>query len=77
MSMTKLRTALEDLDKALFGLEDEIYGDTEARREMVRKHAETLKQARAREAEVLSIAQKVAARLDRSIDQVETMLRVE
>ncbi len=73
--MERLKQKLEDLDEAIFALEDKIGLDTSARREAAKKQAEIVKQTRTREAGVLGVAQKVAARLDETIDHVENILR--
>jgi hypothetical protein len=73
--MKRLKTALEQLDEMISSLEDRIGLDTSSRREFQRKQEDQLKQSRAREAQVLAVAQKVAARLDKTIQHVETVLR--
>ena len=44
------------------------------RRETVKRQSDIFKQGRAREAEILSVTQKVAARLDHTIEHVERIL---
>jgi len=73
--MERLKQALEDLDEAIFALEDKIALDAANRRETVKRQADIFKQSRAREAEVLATTQKVAARLDHTIEHVERILR--
>lgn len=73
--MQRLKQKLEELDEAIFALEDKIGLDTASRRDAAKKQADTVRQSRAREADVLAIAQKVAARLDQTIDHVESILR--
>jgi hypothetical protein len=73
--MKRLKTALEQLDEMISSLEDRIGLDTSSRREFQRKQEDQLKQSRAREAQVLAVAQKVAARLHKTIQHVETVLR--
>ncbi len=73
--MEKLRQALEDLDEAIFALEDKVQADALNRRETLRKQNEIFKQSRAREVEILATTQKVAARLDHTIEHVERILR--
>ena len=73
--MDRLRNALEALDEAISDLEDRIGGDLTARRAGARKANEVLKTSRAREANVMAVAQKVASRLDQAIEHVESILR--
>ena len=73
--MERLKQALEDLDEAIFSLEDRLSFDAANRRETIKRQTEIFKQSRAREAEILSVAQKVAARLDHSIEHVERILQ--
>ena len=72
--MERLKQALEDLDEAIFALEDRLVLETSARRDAAKKQADMVKQARAREAEVLAMSQKLAARLDHTIEHVERVL---
>jgi len=72
--MERLRQALEDLDEAIFALEDKVALEATNRREIVKRQAEIAKQSRLREVEVLAIAQKVAARLDQTIEHVERIV---
>jgi hypothetical protein len=73
--MERLKAAMEDLDQAISDLEDKIGLDSGHRRDNQKKLAEQIKQIRAREASVLGVAQKVASRLDHSIEHLETILR--
>ncbi|MDD5586672.1 MAG: hypothetical protein PHY92_06940 [Alphaproteobacteria bacterium] len=73
--MKRLKNALEQLDEMISSLEDRIGLDTSSRREAQKKQDEVLKQSRAREAQALAVTQKVAARLDKTIQHVETVLR--
>ena len=73
--MERLRQALEALDEAIFTLEDKISHDGSNRRETIKRQSEIFKQSRAREAEILATTQKVAARLDHTIEHVERILR--
>jgi hypothetical protein len=73
--MNRLKTALEQLDEMISALEDRIGVDASSKLEAQRKHAEQLKLSRSREANVLAIAQKVATRLDQTIEHVENVLR--
>ena len=73
--MERLKSTLEDLDETISELEDKIGLVQGASQENLRKNAELLKQSRAREANVLATAQKIAARLDQTIHHVERILR--
>jgi hypothetical protein len=73
--MQRLKNALEQLDEMISALEDRIGIDAAGRMESQKKHDEQLKMSRAREAQVLAVAQKVAARLDKTIEQVERVIR--
>ena len=72
--MERLKQALEDLDEAIFALEDRLVLDASAHRDAAKKQADMVKQARAREAEVLAMSQKLAARIDDTIEHVERVL---
>jgi hypothetical protein len=72
--MERLKQALEDLDEAIFALEDKLALDASHRRDIVKRQADIAKQSRLREVEVLAITQKVAARLDHTIEHVERIL---
>ena len=72
--MERLKQALEDLDEAIFALEDKISFEAANRRETIKRQSDIFKQGRAREAEILSVTQKVAARLDHTIEHVERIL---
>jgi len=73
--MKRLKTALEDLDEEISVLQDKIGLDNGNRAENSKKQAELMKQTRTREAGVLAVAQKVAARLEKTIQHVEQVLR--
>ncbi len=73
--MQRLKTALEQLDEMISALEDRIGLDAAARQEAQKKQTEQLKLSRAREANVLAVAQKVATRLDQTIEHVERIIR--
>lgn len=73
--MQRLKNALEQLDEMISALEDRIGLDASNRKELLRKSEEQLKQSRARETQVLAVAQKVAARLDKTIQHVEHVIR--
>ncbi len=73
--MKRLMQAMEELDEAIFALEDKVSLDASNRREKAKRQAEIAKQAHIREVEVLGMTQKVAARLDHTIEHVERILR--
>jgi len=73
--MKRLKTALENLDEEISALEDRVGIESGARQTTLKKQTELLKQSQKREAGVLAIAQKVAARLDQTINHVEQILR--
>ena len=73
--MQRLKTALEQLDEMISALEDRIGLDAATRQDALKKQAEQLKVSRAREANVLAVAQKVATRLDQTIEHVERIIR--
>ncbi len=73
--MERLKIALENLDEEISALEDKVGVDAEVRREQRKRQAESIKAARAREAGVMAIAQKVASRLDWTIERVERVLK--
>lgn len=73
--MERLKQALEDLDEAIFALEDKVGFDATNRRETLKRQNEIFKQNRQREVEILATTQKVAARLDHTIEHVERILR--
>lgn len=73
--MHRLKAALERLDEKISELEEKLGVETVARQELFQKQAEQLKASRTREAGVLAVAQKVATRLDQTIQHVERVLR--
>jgi hypothetical protein len=73
--MKRLKTALERLDETISDLEDKVGMDARLRAESQKKMADIMKQSRAREASVLAVAQKVALRLDQTIEHVEKTLK--
>lgn len=73
--MKRLKTALEKLDETISDLEDKVGMDLAQRTEAQKKQADIMKQSRAREANVLAVAQKVALRLDQAIEHVEKALK--
>ena len=73
--MNRLKSALERLDETISTLEDRVGIDAAMRQDHQKKQAELLKQSRLREAQVLAVAQKVATRLDQTIQHVERVLK--
>jgi hypothetical protein len=73
--MDRLKQNLEALDEAIFALEDRIGFTHLNQREASKKQIDLLKESRTREARVLSTAQKVATRLDQTIEHLESALR--
>ncbi len=73
--MQRLKQKLEELDELLFALEDKVGIDSASRREASKKYNELVKQLRAREAGIMAVAQKVASRLDQTIEHVENIVR--
>ncbi len=73
--MERLKNALEALDETIFDLEHKVGIEKTSYRETVKKQSEIVKQIRAREANVIAVAQKVAARLDQAIEHVEQIIR--
>jgi len=73
--MKRLKTALENLDEKISDLEENVGLEGSTRRDALKKQTELMKTSQKREANVLAIAQKVAARLDQTIHHVEQILR--
>lgn len=73
--MNNLQASIEQLDAEISRLEESIGLDAASRREARMRHSENLRTARAREAGVLEVAQKVASRLDWTIERVEKLLK--
>ncbi|MDP9127337.1 MAG: hypothetical protein M3N08_03620 [Pseudomonadota bacterium] len=73
--MDRLKNKLEALDEAIFALEDKVGLSHSSQQEATKKQIEQLKESRAREAKVLAAAQKVASRLDQTIEHLENALR--
>lgn len=73
--MKRLKTALEHLDETISDLEDKVGVDIATRAESQKKLADIMKQGKAREAGIMAVAQKVALRLDQTIDHVEKILK--
>ena len=73
--MERLKDALEALDETIFDLEHKVGIEKNTTRETAKKQSELVKQIRAREAGLMAVSQKVAARLDQAIDHVEQILR--
>lgn len=73
--MEQLKTALEQLDETITDLEAKVGVDAENREASHKKMEELIKQSRVREGNVMATAQKVALRLDQTIEQVEKILK--
>lgn len=73
--MKRLKDMLEALDETISDLEDKVGIDNQRRFDLQKKQVELLKLSRTREANVLAVAQKVAARLDQTIQHVENIVR--
>lgn len=73
--MERLKNALEKLDETISDLEDRVGLDAAQRKKNQKKQAEILKLSRAREANILAVAQKVGLRLDQTIDHIENVLK--
>lgn len=73
--MKRLKTALEKLDETISDLQDKVGLESLNRTESQKKLAEIMKQGRVREANLMAVAQKVALRLDQTIDHVEKILK--
>ena len=73
--MKRLKNSLEELDEEISALEERVGLDNGSRLTNLKKQSELVKQSQRREANVLAIAQKVAARLDQTIQHVEQILR--
>lgn len=72
--MERLKQALEDLDEAIFALEDKVALVAADRSETLKRQNDIFKKSREREVEILATTQKVAARLDHTIEHVERIL---
>lgn len=73
--MERLKASLEQLDETITGLEDKVGVDAGNRAESQKKMVDILKQGKSREAAIMGTAQKVALRLDQTIEQVEKILK--
>jgi len=73
--MERLKAALEELDETITYIEEKVGVDAEKRAQSQKKIADILKQGKAREAAIMGTAQKVALRLDQTIEQVEKILK--
>lgn len=73
--MKRLKAALEKLDETISDLEDKVGVDVQIRAKARKKQDDIIKQSRAREANVLAVAQKMALRLDQTIEHVEKILK--
>lgn len=73
--MKRLKIALEKLDETISDLEDRVGLDASERAENQKKQTELMKMSRAREANIMAVAQKVALRLDQTIEHVEAVIK--
>lgn len=73
--MQRLKTALEALDEIISELEDRVDASVDNRRADIKKQSELVKMSQSREANVFAAAQKVASRLDQTINNIERVLR--
>ena len=73
--MERLKNSLEALDETIFELEHKVGIEKNSYRETVKKQSEIVKQIRSREAAMMAVTQKVAARLDQAIEHVERIIR--
>lgn len=73
--MDRLKNSLEALDETIFELEHKVGIEKTSFRETVKKQTEIVKQIRTREANLMAVTQKVAARLDQAIEHVERIIR--
>jgi hypothetical protein len=73
--MQRLQSSLAMLDQRIAELEQSLEVRQDNFRQHVAKQSEALKTSRAREANALALAQKIAARLDQAIERVEHVLR--
>jgi len=72
--MQRLKASLEQLDEMITTLEDRIGLSFRSNRDLIKKLDEQAKQSRAREAQLMAVSQKVAARLDQTIERVQNIL---
>jgi predicted component of type VI protein secretion system len=73
--MQRIPSALAALDERLNQLEETLVVRQDNIRQQVQQQQEALRHSRAREANAVSLAQKIAARLDHAIARVEHVLR--
>lgn len=73
--MERLKNALERLDETISDLEDKVGLDASQRLKNQKKQAEIIKLSRAREANILTVAQKVGLRLDQTIEHIENIMK--
>jgi hypothetical protein len=74
-TMQRLPSALAALDQRIAELEENLLVRDDQYRDHVQRQQDALRHSRAREANALALAQKVAARLDQAIARVEHVLR--
>ncbi len=73
--MERLKDALEALDETIFDLEHKVGLVKADARETAKRQDEIFRQLRTREANAVTAAQKIAARLDQAIANVEQIIR--
>lgn len=73
--MQRLKAALELLDHEISALEARLEMANFQRAEAMRKQTEIVRISKSREAKTAASSQKVAARLDKTINAVEDLLR--
>ncbi|MEJ0061956.1 MAG: hypothetical protein WDO70_01800 [Alphaproteobacteria bacterium] len=73
--MQRLQTSLTVLDRRIADLEQMLEVRQDNSRRQAQQQTDALKTSRAREANALALAQKIAARLDQAIERVEHVLR--
>ncbi len=73
--MQRLQTSLALLDERIAELERSVAASQGNIRRQTQSQIEALKTSRSREANALALAQKIAGRLDRAIERVESVLR--
>ena len=73
--MQRIPAALAIIDQRISNLEETLVVRQEQIRHQAQQQHDALRHSRAREANALALAQKIAARLDHAIARVEHVLR--
>ena len=73
--MQRLPNALAALDEHISALEETLVVRQDNIRQQIQHQHDALRHSRAREANAVALAQKIAARLDQAIARVEHVLR--